>query len=197
MKHFHEIGRANAIRKVNEIFPGDYEQDTRSSERAGYPIFRSTDRENHYYNYICDLNDRFEINLENGETVNVWIDEEPAAEPETEAEPEMHEYNLTIGLFDKDTEKQEISTEAAKRIISEILLNKFDIFAFTMIDCSGVYKMNSTGRIVREPSIRIEIATDEEITETIEKIIDTIKSPEYLNQESVMMKHSIEKISFR
>ena len=194
-KHIHEIGRQNATNAVNAIFPGDYEIDTAVSKTAGYDVYRSTDRENHYYNYICDLGNRFEINLESGDTVNVWIDEMPEAEAPTESE--MHEYTLTIGLFDKDTEKQEISTEAAKRIISEMLLNKYDIFAFTMIDCNGVYKMNSTGRIVSEPSIRIEIATDEAMPDTVNAIIDELKNREHLNQESIMMKHSIEKISFR
>lgn len=194
-KHIHEIGRENAIKTMNKVFPTDYIKDEKSSDRAGYDVFRSTAEG--YNDYICDLGDRFEINLSNGDTVNIWIDNEPEPAADAEPENEMHEYNLTVGLFDKDTEKQEISTDAAKRIISEILLNKFNIYAFTMIDCYGVYKMESTGRIVREPSIRIEIATDEAMTESIEKIIDIIKSPECLNQESIMMKHSIEKISFR
>lgn len=71
---------------------------------------------------------------------------------------------LTIGLFDKNTEQQEIETNQAKNIIANILINDFDIFAFTMMDCNGVYKMASTNNIVYEPSIRVEIATDNEIT---------------------------------
>lgn len=43
-----------------------------TTKRAGYPIFRSSVE---YYNYICDLGDRLEVNLESGETVNIWIDE--------------------------------------------------------------------------------------------------------------------------
>lgn len=59
---------------VNDIFPTDYEKDEQSSERAGYPIYRST-AEDRYYDYICDLNNRLEINLHDGNrTVNVWID---------------------------------------------------------------------------------------------------------------------------
>ena len=37
---------------ANRIFPGDYSKDEESSERAGYPIYRSSVE---YYNYICDL----------------------------------------------------------------------------------------------------------------------------------------------
>ena len=71
----------------------------------------------------------------------------------------MIKYQLTIGLFDKDTEKQQIKTPAAKKQISDTLLNRFGVYAFTMIECAGVYKMNSTGNIVIEPSIRVEIVT--------------------------------------
>ena len=120
----------------------------------------------------------------------------PAHFEKDEPKPaEMHEYIVTIGLFDKHTEKQEISIESAKKIISNVLIEKFDIFAFTMIDCFGVYKMQSTGRIVYEPSIRVEIASDDEIN--ITDIINIIKDGEHLNQESIMIKHSISDISFK
>ena len=59
--------------KANEIFPTDYQQDTKSSERAGYPVYRST-AEGHYYDYICDLGDRLEINLSTGKTINIWVE---------------------------------------------------------------------------------------------------------------------------
>ena len=72
----------------------------------------------------------------------------------------MFEHVLTVGLFDKNSERQEILTETAKDFIAETLINKYNVFAFTMIDCNGVYKMQTTGAIVREPSIRIEIAAE-------------------------------------
>lgn len=54
---------------VNTIFPTDYDEDSQSSERAGYPIYRSTIE---YYDYICDLGCRLEINLKDGnKTINV------------------------------------------------------------------------------------------------------------------------------
>ena len=37
----------------------NYELDERSTERAGYPVYRSTEN---YYNYICDLGNRLEVN---------------------------------------------------------------------------------------------------------------------------------------
>ena len=112
-----------------------------------------------------------------------------------EAEEIMHEYILTIGLNDRVTEKQEISSEAAKRMISEILINKYGVFAFTMMDCYGVYKMNSTGRIIQESSIRIEIAPFEPMN-NIDEIIRVIKDSEHLNQESIMKKYQVSNISF-
>ena len=47
---------------------------------------------------------------------------------------------FTIGLNDKNTERQEVATADAKNLIANILLNQFNIFAFTMFECSGVYK---------------------------------------------------------
>lgn len=56
-----------------------YSLDQKSSERAGYNIFRNDES---YYSYICDLGDRLEVNMENGATKNVWIgkQEEPIKE---------------------------------------------------------------------------------------------------------------------
>ena len=104
----------------------------------------------------------------------------------------MYEYQLTIGLFDKDAEQQVIPTQTAKASISDILIDRYGIFAYTMIDCSGVYRMQSTGHIVFEPSIRIEIVTDDEIN--LAPIISDLKAA--LNQESIMIKKSISDIAF-
>ena len=106
----------------------------------------------------------------------------------------MNEYLFTVGLFDKDTERQEIPAERAKEILAQILIDKHGIYAYTMIDCSGVYKMQSTGRIVREPSIRIEIVTDMADLLDYNAIIADIKSA--LNQETVMLKKSAADVSF-
>lgn len=66
---------AEAWAKVNQIFPTDYERDEGRSIRAGYPIYTST-AEGCYYDYICELGDRLEVNLSTGETINVWIKSE-------------------------------------------------------------------------------------------------------------------------
>lgn len=107
----------------------------------------------------------------------------------------MFDYQLTIGLYDRETATQKISSAAAKTMISDLLLNRFGIYAFTMIDCSGCYKMDD-GRIVQEPSIRIEIASDDDIISTVRDFIATAKDAEHLNQESIMMKVTKSAITF-
>lgn len=80
--------KQEAWNKVNEIFPADYVKDEHSSNRAGYPVYRST-AEGHHCDYICDLGDRLEVNLDSShlETVNIWI-EQPTQEPTQELSDE-------------------------------------------------------------------------------------------------------------
>lgn len=102
--------KANNIQEawniVNEIFPTDYEKDMESSERAGYPIYRST-ADDHYYDYICDLNCRLEINLSSGKTINVWIEGQQEQEDTKESVDAMHaakELGVnTFPLFEMET----------------------------------------------------------------------------------------------
>lgn len=65
-----------AWNKVNEIFPTDYEHNTTYSANAGYNIYTSTNPE--YIGWISDLGSRLEINLADGNTIIIWIDEQPA-----------------------------------------------------------------------------------------------------------------------
>lgn len=105
----------------------------------------------------------------------------------------MHDYQLTIGLFDKDTKIQEIATVEAVNLISDTLITKYDLYAFTLIECHGVYRMDD-GSIVREPSIRIEIATENNIDDLLYDAIEELKTT--LNQESIMYKKSVSDIDF-
>lgn len=76
--------RAEAWQMANEIFPTDYMKDEGASSRAGYDIYRNGGGwclhpiEN-YNQWISDLGNRLEINLDNGKTINIWI-EIPVAE---------------------------------------------------------------------------------------------------------------------
>ena len=50
----------------------DLQLDERSSARAGYPIYRS---ELEYYDYVCDLGRRLEVNFcDDIKTINLWIE---------------------------------------------------------------------------------------------------------------------------
>ena len=87
MKRIEVSTMQEAWNKANELFPTDYELDSESSERAGYPIYRST-AEGHWYDHISDLNARLEVNI-GSESINIWI----VAEVEVRAEetPEVPE----------------------------------------------------------------------------------------------------------
>lgn len=71
--HVHVFTNADAW-NVAKTHIQDVSKDADASGRAGYDVFRS---ESDYYSYICDLGDRLEVNLSNGDTLNVWIDEKP------------------------------------------------------------------------------------------------------------------------
>lgn len=67
--------REQAWREADKLIPTDYIKDEMKSEAAGYDIYYSTcDGVNAW---ISDLDNRLEINLATGETVNIWIEEEP------------------------------------------------------------------------------------------------------------------------
>lgn len=61
----------DAWAEVQKIFPTDYEHDTSRSERAGYPIYYSTAAGMNAW--ISDLGNRLEVNLPDGQSVNIWI----------------------------------------------------------------------------------------------------------------------------
>ena len=72
----------DAWKWVNEMFPDtQWYLDHESSERAGYKTYRDTEE---FYNYVCELGDRVEVNLKEGnQTIKLWIENE---EPDLKAE---------------------------------------------------------------------------------------------------------------
>ena len=89
--------------KADELFPTDYIKDERASAAAGYDIFRSTLEGCNAW--ISDLGTRLEVNLENGETVNIWI------EAPKEIEITTREYKTGGALKAKAEEIAENITE--------------------------------------------------------------------------------------
>ena len=68
MKKFESMEQA--WRYINLTF-GKFEKDEQRTERAGYSVYRNEEDSSFY---ICDLNDRLELNYANGKSENYWID---------------------------------------------------------------------------------------------------------------------------
>ena len=61
----------HAFLEADKLVKYDYEYDVVRSQRAGYPIYFTT--KEGVNEWICDLGDRLEVNMENGKSVNIWI----------------------------------------------------------------------------------------------------------------------------
>lgn len=125
--------REEAWEAVNKMFPTDYQQDTASSERAGYPVYRSTaDGVNAW---ISDLNCRLEVNIQDEKTkkiasTNIYIVNKEAEEIEslqkqieemkTAMKSLVAEYHLlkTDNEFLQDQRKKDI--QEGSRLYKEI-----------------------------------------------------------------------------
>ena len=96
----------------------------------------------------------------------------------------MTKFILFLGLFDKDSKAQEISTLNAFKIASNLVT---DIVGYgTITEAMGVYT-HDDGTIVNEPTLRIEITGSE--LEKIKRLAIALKQA--FNQESV----ALEKVS--
>ena len=85
---------------------------------------------------------------------------------------------LFVGLFDKDSKAQEISTLDAYKVASNLLC---DIIGFgTITEAMGVYT-HDDGTIVQEPTLRIEVSNID--IESMKRLAIALKQA--LNQESV------------
>lgn len=75
--------KEEAWNKANELFPTDYEQDSRATDNAGYPIYQSTSLTNG--SWISDLGNSLELNIVKNEgsknmsfdTIRIYIKPEP------------------------------------------------------------------------------------------------------------------------
>jgi uncharacterized lipoprotein YmbA len=95
----------------------------------------------------------------------------------------MKKFTLYLGLNDKDSKVQKISTVEAYKVVSNIIAKRFD--GGTIFEAVGIYK-HDDGTIVRENTLRIELlfVTKSEVRE----FVDTLK--EVFNQESVAVDES-------
>ena len=90
----------------------------------------------------------------------------------------MEKFTLYLGLNDKDTKQQIISTIEAYKIVSNMIANRFD--GGTIFEANGIYK-HDNGTFVTEKTLRIEILFAD--FEDIKNFVNDLK--EIFNQESV------------
>ena len=94
----------------------------------------------------------------------------------------MTRYTLTIGLFDKDTKRQKISSDMALKIVSDLVVQT--VGYGTIHNGNGIYT-HINGQIVFEPSVIYFVDGEEEEESKIKSLAWMIKKA--LNQESIMM----------
>lgn len=90
----------------------------------------------------------------------------------------MKKFILFVGLNDKDTKRQEISTEDALTFAHYMLLNHVD--GATVSTAKGIYR-HDNGDIVTENTIRIELLFIDD--DKVKSIVEKLKAK--FNQESV------------
>lgn len=90
----------------------------------------------------------------------------------------IRKFTLYLGLNDKDTKRQEVSTIEAYKVITNILTARFG--GGTIFEAKGIYK-HDDGSVVIENTLRIEILFAEE--KEVKKLVGDLK--EIFNQESV------------
>lgn len=120
--NIHVKDSADAFNVAARFMPGDWNEDTQSSARAGYPVYRCYG-EGLYYNYICDLGNRLEVNLGDGSTVNVWIDDD--AEEDFTAAP-------AAAAAPADTPAEGSECGAAGSDLVTLRLRRLDVCQITM-----------------------------------------------------------------
>ena len=99
-------------------------------------------------------------------------------------------YNIYIGLNDKDSKKQEVSTRKAKEEVIKIL-NANNITGLTIYEVMGVFK-HEDGTITFEKSLKVELMEVEE--EDVKKSINELKTA--LNQECILLEKEKKEVNF-
>lgn len=101
----------------------------------------------------------------------------------------MKKTTFYVGLNDKDSKFQKISTLEAYKVAQNILTTKVD--GATIFEASGIFK-HEDGSIVIEQTLRIELLNVSE--QIINELIDTFKL--VFNQESILVQNENVNIKF-
>lgn len=115
--------RVQAWREADRIFPTDYMKDEQASKKAGYDIYKSTADGNG--SWISDLGNRLEINLEDGSTTNIWI-EEPKKQRHTSCH--MRHFYSDEWCRDEKARNQEQLQEIVRKIRESCDVYTIDYF---------------------------------------------------------------------
>lgn len=102
----------------------------------------------------------------------------------------MLKIKLSVGLFDKDTKRQEVDTFDAVQLIESSVLAT-GVGGCSVWKGNGVY-LHDDGSLVREPSVFCEVYGW--TVQDAKKVISFLKKE--LNQESIALEVSEVKISF-
>lgn len=92
----------------------------------------------------------------------------------------ISKFTLYVGLNDKDSRKQEITTQKAKNIISKTLADN-GIEGATFLGAEGIYTYITDNKTEKENSFKIEILFANQ--KQIQNAVDAIKQK--LNQETI------------
>lgn len=92
----------------------------------------------------------------------------------------MTKYTIYMGLFDKDSKRQEFDAITAYKMVQQRATQLFD--GATISEAKGIYK-HDNGEVVVEPTIRIELMFTD--LETVKTFCDNLKG--MFNQESVVL----------
>lgn len=96
----------------------------------------------------------------------------------------IKKFTLYLGLNDKDTKVQKVSTVEAYKIVSNLIAKRFD--GGTIFEAQGIYK-HDDGSIVTETTLRIELLFAE--TEAVREFVNLLK--ELFNQESIAVQNEV------
>lgn len=116
---------------ADELFPSDYVHDSSRSQRAGYDVYMSTfpgmDA------WISDLGDRLEVNLPDGQTVNVWIEAPRSKRAARLGEMSRRASRMYRDMVQKDPEARGLASwyecmkEAAQEVKGEEALDRLTL----------------------------------------------------------------------
>ena len=98
---------------------------------------------------------------------------------------------LTIGVYDKDTKRQKISSDIARRLVSDLIVDTLGYG--TIHDGAGIYT-HTGGAVVVEPSLIVFYDGSQDDENKINDLAWRIKK--VLNQESIMLEKTAVNVAF-